>query len=242
MSEVQTPRRTDADNGDAVGDEHPGPGELAALVGRAEAAEEEALAVAARARSRAQSIRRLVEPSGGENDSAELAEPGRVRARGRRRWLLAGVLAVLCSVVMLTASGYLVWTHRQIEQQMRNQAEFEAAAKQAVVTLMSIDFNDPRAAVRRIAENSTDPFRAELLGAADDFVKMATDAKVTTTAMANTAAVKSATSESAVVLVAASSTVTDAAGAQQAPRNWRLSVGLERDGDRIKMSSVDFLP
>ena len=71
------------------------------------------------------------------------------------------------------------------------------------MTLMSIDFNDPQAGIQRIIDNSVDPFRAEFQGAAEDFVKVATDAKVTTKATANAAAVQTATAESAVVLVSA---------------------------------------
>ncbi len=48
--------------------------------------------------------------------------------------------------------------------------------------------------------------------------------------------------DSAVVLVAASSRVTNTAGAKQEPRTWRLSVSLQRDGDAIKMSKVEFVP
>jgi len=50
------------------------------------------------------------------------------------------------------------------------------------------------------------------------------------------------TDNSAVVLVSASSRVTNAAGAKQEPRTWRLSVDLERVGDQIKMSKVEFVP
>ena len=48
--------------------------------------------------------------------------------------------------------------------------------------------------------------------------------------------------DSAVVLVAATSHVTNAAGAKQDPRNWRLSVTVARDGDQIKLSKVEFVP
>ena len=56
------------------------------------------------------------------------------------------------------------------------------------------------------------------------------------------AAVESMTDDSAVVLVSATSTVTNAAGAKQDPRPWRLSVNVARDGDRVKISKVEFVP
>ena len=54
--------------------------------------------------------------------------------------------------------------------------------------------------------------------------------------------VESMTDDSAVVLVSATSRVTNSAGAKQEPRSWRLSVNLERIGDQIKMSKVEFVP
>ena len=50
------------------------------------------------------------------------------------------------------------------------------------------------------------------------------------------------TDDTAIVLVAASSRVTNSAGAKQEPRSWRLRVDLQRDGDQIKMSKVEFVP
>jgi len=50
------------------------------------------------------------------------------------------------------------------------------------------------------------------------------------------------TDNTATVLVAASSRVTNAAGAKEEPRAWRLSVNLARDGDQIKLAKVEFVP
>ena len=91
-------------------------------------------------------------------------------------------------------------------------------------------------------DNSTGEFRDEFAQASEDFVKLAKDAKVTTEATAIAAAVESMTDDAAVVLVTVSSTVTNADGAKDAPRNWRLSVDLRRDGDQIKMAKVEFVP
>ena len=50
------------------------------------------------------------------------------------------------------------------------------------------------------------------------------------------------TDDSAVVLVAASSRVTNTSGANQEPRAWRLSVGMQREDGQIKMAKVEFVP
>ncbi|BBY32638.1 hypothetical protein [Mycolicibacter minnesotensis] len=230
------------------------------LAERAEAEAAEAEAVAARARARAIRLKQQVQGAGSDSDAdvtpnavelggvsaVESETSWRARARNRvsgfRRRQLATAAVVLCACALLVASGLMVRQQQNVRAVERERAEFVAAARQAVVTLMSIDFHDPQGSVQRIVDNSTGPFREEFLGAADDFSRVAKDAKVTTKATANAAAVQSMTADSAVVLVSASSTVTNAAGAEEAPRRWRLTVDLQREGDQIKMSKVEFVP
>ncbi|MGE2723756.1 hypothetical protein [Mycolicibacterium pulveris] len=165
----------------------------------------------------------------------------------RRRWgrILKAVgmtLAILCTGALLAASGYMVWQHREAADLEKLQAEYAAAGRQSVVTLMSLDFNNAEADVQRIIDNSTGQFRTDFEAQAKDFVQVAQDSKVVTDVTVNSTAVESMNQDSAVVLVAATSRVTNAAGAQQEPRAWRLSVDLQRDGDQIKMSKVEFVP
>ena len=71
---------------------------------------------------------------------------------------------------------------------------------------------------------------------------MATDSKAVTETNVTATGVESMTNDTAVVIVAATSRVTNAAGAKQEPRAWRLSVNLARDGGQIKMAKVEFVP
>ena len=204
-----------------------------ALSAEAEAEAEAAEQLALEARARADRLRA---------DSAADGPPRRPRRR-RPRWTrVASALAALSTVALLAAGGFMVQHGREVAAQERHRAEFTTAARQVVVTLMSIDFNNPQASVEQILDNAVDPFRQEFQGASEDFIKVSQDAKVITKATVNAAAVESMTADSAVVLVSASSTVTNAAGAEESPRNWRLTVDLQRDGDRIKMSKVEFVP
>lgn len=178
-----------------------------------------------------------------EHDVDVDVDPTEPVRKHRPRWKVAtAVLALVCAAAMAATGGYMLLQHQQLQQEARERAEFAAAARQVVVTLMSIDFTNPEDAVRQILDNSADPFRAEFQSAAEDFVKVSRDAKVSTTATVNAVAVQEADAERAVVLVTASTTVADEKGAREAPQNWRLAVDLERDGDRITMSKVEFVP
>lgn len=205
----------------------------------AEAVAAESLAAAARAH--AQELRQRARACAEAPAEKSQAETTPRRRRPRAKAMIA-VVAVVVSLALLAVSGYLVWHHQQVEHEQQRRAEFAAAASQAVVTLMSIDSSKAQADVDRIIENSTGKFRDDFRSAADEFVKAAQDAKATTKATVRASAVEAMTQDSAVVLVAAAATVSNAAGAEQQPRTWRVSVDMVRDGGQLKMSKVDFVP
>ena len=164
-------------------------------------------------------------------------------AAGRILKVLAVALSPsLCTAALITLSVLMVINHRHQAAEQQRSAEYAAAARQSVVTLMSLDFNKAKEDVQRIIDNSTGQFRDDFKNQADDFIKVAQDSKVITEVTVNATAVESMTNDSAVVLVSATSRVTNAAGAKQEPRSWRLSVNLQRDGGQIKMSKVEFVP
>jgi Mce-associated membrane protein len=136
----------------------------------------------------------------------------------------------------------MIWKHQDAEKVRQQRAEYAAAARQSVVTLMSLDCSKAEEDVQRIIDNSTGQFKTDFQSQAADFVKVAQDSKVITEVSVNSTGVESMSDDKAQVLVAASSRVTNTAGAQQEPRTWRLSVSLEREGDQIKMAKVEFVP
>jgi Mce-associated membrane protein len=184
------------------------------------------------------------------DSSADEAKPAgrRLRLSGRLRrpkWsTVAASLAIIVTLVALAGSGYMIKAHRDAVQQRQRAAEFVAAARQGVVTLTSLDFNNAKQGVQRILENSTGSFKDDFLKMADDFTKVVEQSKVISQGSVQAAAVDldTMTKDSAVVLVASTSEVTNAAGAKQDPRNYRLIVTVTRDGGQLKISKVEFVP
>ena len=173
-------------------------------------------------------------------------EPTRAR-RGVRipipSWkAISGALTILVIAALLAACGYMYWSHRQVQAEQQRRAEFAAAARQGVITLMSLDYNKAKEDVQRIIDNSTGQFKTDFESTKDDFINVAVDSKAITETTVTGTAVESMTNDSATVLVAASSRVTNAAGAKQEPRAWRLSVNLARDGGQLKLAKVEFVP
>jgi len=190
-----------------------------------------------------------VSGSGDAGECADIEPPANEAPRSWSRWRRRRVWAsvalgltftLICA--LLAASGYMIWQDRNATAQRHRTAQFAAAARQGVVSLMTLDFNHAKEDVQRVLDNSTGQFRDDFQSRADDFTKVVQESKVVTKGSVNATAVQSTTDNSAVVLVAAKSQVTNATGARNDPRAWRLSVTVTRDGGQIKMSKVEFMP
>ncbi len=155
---------------------------------------------------------------------------------------VAGALVVVLSLGLLGLGGWMVWQHQQVTAEQQRSAEFAAAARQGVVTLMSLDFNHAEDNVKRILDNTTGDFKKDFEGQADEFIGVARQSKVTTQATVNSTAVQTMTKDTATVLVAVTTNVSNAASKEQEPRSWRLRVDMARDGGQLKLSKVEFVP
>jgi Mce-associated membrane protein len=156
--------------------------------------------------------------------------------------LAAAVLAVALTVGFVAAGVYMTLHHQRVVAQQERSAEFAAAARQGVVTLMSLDFTRAEEDVQRIIDNTTGDFRKDFEGQAEIFTQVAQESKVITEATVNSVAVASMTQDTATVLVAVTTNVSNAASQEQQPRSWRLSVDVARDAGQIKLAKVEFVP
>lgn len=186
-----------------------------------------------------------------EEDSDETAEEAQAEdesARARRRLRLpswsvawkAAVIVLICAFI--GASGYMMWQRHETVERNQRAANFIAGARQGVVNLTSMDFNKAKEDVQRVIDSSTGQFRDDFQARAKDFTTVVEQSKVVTQGTVNAAAVQSVNGDAALVLVAATSHITNAAGAKDEPRNWRLKVTVKNDGGQYKMSNVEFIP
>ena len=222
------------------------------------AAEEELVRAEERAeaaRARAAELRREAEADSSEQpqptEDADVAEAKPAASRWRRRWrwrlrrptrTTVGVgTAIVLICASLAASGYIVWQHRTLVQQRQHAAEFAAAAREEVATLMSIDPAHAAENVQHTIDDTTGALKSQLEATSSYMAKNAQDAQVTTKATVQDVAVESMTDNSAVVLIVAKSDTINPDKSVRPPVFWRLSVNIDRDGDRLKMSKLDFV-
>ncbi|MCQ4360756.1 MAG: hypothetical protein CK429_26130 [Mycobacterium sp.] len=238
LAEAKKPVEEDISDEPADGEDT-----LEADAGEAEGAEEPEDAEAA-ADSESDGTQAIAEAAEVDSRETAVSESGRRRPRRPKLSSVAAVLAVVISLVAVGASVEMAVLHKHAVRERQQVAEYAAAARQGVVTLTSLDFEHAKEGVQRIVEVSTGTFKDDFLKMADDFTNVVEQSKVVSQGSVQAAAVDldSMTDNSAVVLVASTSEVTNAAGAKQDPRKYRLIVTMTRDGGQLKMSKVEFVP
>jgi Mce-associated membrane protein len=224
-------------------DDDPAITEAPASLAEAEEELSRAEARAEAARARAAELRRQAE------DAAETAKPAPTRSR---RWRLprlrrptpkaVGVgTAIVLICASLAATGFMVWQHYALVREQRHAAEFAAAARQGVATLMSLDADHATESVQRTIDVTTGALKSQLESTSSYVAKTAQDAKVSTKATVQDVAVESMTDNSAVVLVVAKSDTINPDKSKRPPVFWRLSVNIDRDAGQLKLSKLDFV-
>ncbi len=207
------------------------------------------------ARARAAELRRQAEGGSSEQseptDDGDVVEAKPVASRLRPRWpsrlrrptrkAVGTGTAIVLICASLAASGYIVWQHRLLVQRQQHAAEFVAAAREEVATMMSIDPAHATENIQHTIDDATGLLKSQLEVTSSYVVKNAQDARITTKATVEDVAVESMSDNSAVVLVVAKSDTTNPDKSKRPTVFWRLSVNLDRDGDRLKMSKVDFV-
>jgi Mce-associated membrane protein len=224
-------------------DDDPAITEAPASLAEAEEELSRAEARAEAARARAADLRRQAE------GAAETAKTATTRSR---RWRLprlrrptpkaVGVgTAIVLLCASLAATGFMVWQHYALVREQRHAAQFAAAARNGVATLMSLDADHVAQSVQRTIDVTTGALKSQFEATSGFLVKNAQEAKVSTKATVEDVAVESMTDNSAVVLVVAKSDTINPDKSKRPPVFWRISVNIDRDGGQLKMSKLDFV-
>lgn len=178
-------------------------------------------------------------------ESAEDYDESLAERAGWRRWTpaIAAVAAVIGICAFVGLSAYMVLQHRDTTEQRQREAAFVAGAKQGVLSMISLDFSKAKEDVQRVIDGSTGQFKDDFQHRANDFISVVTQSKAVTEGTVNAAALEAINGNSAVVLVSATSQVTNSPpGRDVPPLVWRLRVTVSDSGGHYKMSKVEYVP
>ena len=180
-----------------------------------------------------------------ETVTAAEGESGSARRRRRLPSLSLSAISRAAAIILIcalgAATGYMMWQDHEGSERTQRAANFVAGARQGIINMTSLDFNRAKDDVQRVIDSSTGQFRDDFQQRAKDFASVVEQSKVVTQGTVSSAALESMDEHSASVLILATSKITNAAGAKDEPRVFRLRVTVTEDGGQFKMSKVDFV-
>lgn len=156
--------------------------------------------------------------------------------------LLAGIAATIAVVALGVLTGWFGYRAHQSHQQRSERELFLQVARQGAVNLTTIDYQHADTDVQRILESATGRFHDEFAERAKPFVEVVKQSKSTSNGTVAEAGLESVAGDEAQALVAVSVTSSVAGGPQQPPKSWRMRLTLQKLGNDVKVSKVEFVP
>ncbi|BBZ04234.1 Mce associated membrane protein [Mycolicibacterium chitae] len=152
---------------------------------------------------------------------------------------------VIGLAVVVALSGLLGWwgfQAYQIRSAHQDAMRFLQAARQAALNLTTIDWQRADDDVKRIMETAGGEFHDEFAQRAQPFVEVVKQAQSVSVGTITEAALESQAPNEAQALIAVSVQTTSTAGAEPAPRAWRMRISVQELDGQIKVSRVEFVP
>ncbi|NMN93766.1 hypothetical protein [Antrihabitans stalactiti] len=138
-------------------------------------------------------------------------------------------------------AGVLLRDHHDASDQRGQDAAILSAANSGVTAMISVRDSSAADDVNKVLDLSTGTFKKDFEARSRSFIGIVQQAKVVTQGQVVAEGIESRDGDSATVLVSATSSVSNAAGANNESRSWRLRVTMTDDGGQYKMSKVDFV-
>jgi Mce-associated membrane protein len=156
-----------------------------------------------------------------------------------RRAMLVGLAVVVALAALL---GWWGFRAHQSHQAQAQRSQFVQTARQGALNLTTIDWQRADADVQRILGSATGQFFDDFAKRSQPFIELVKQAKSTSVGTVSEAGLESQTADTAQVLVAVSVTTSYAGAPQPNPHAWRMRISVQRLGDQVKVSNVEFVP
>jgi len=188
-------------------------------------------------------------PSGGiEPAAADSENDDHMTTGGGRSWrrltpqrlaVLAGLLMAVGMAALISVLG--VRAHHS-HQSADRRALYLQIGRQGALNLTTIDWHHADADVQRIQATATGPFYDDFSQRSQPFIDVVKKLQSTSTGTVTTAGLESSTDTDAQLLVAISVQTTTAQAPQPTLRAWRMRISLQKLGNDVKVSNVEFVP
>ena len=157
------------------------------------------------------------------------------------RWVAGGLAVVL--VALLVAIGLVVTRQDDVDASLTTaQQEVAGAARREALAFLTVDHRDMDPLIDAVLDGATGGFAKQYASQRETLTSEAVRTEATSTPEVVALGVGDQDDDAATVLVAANSTVTNAAtGAEGQVRYYRLRLRLVREDDRWLTSDLQFV-
>ncbi|MGH3677645.1 MAG: mammalian cell entry protein [Mycobacterium sp.] len=153
--------------------------------------------------------------------------------------LLVGLTIV---AALMAVAGWLGWGAYQGNRVAEQQAQFLQAGRQGALNLTTIDWQHADADIQRILNSATGTFYDDFLKQSQPFIDVLKAAQARSEGTITAAGLESSSGNGAQILVAVGVKISNAGAPVQDPRAWRMRISVQKVGDDVKMSNVEFVP
>lgn len=176
--------------------------------------------------------------AGAEGADAPVVAPAKPKSVRR----LAAVIGLILVLTLSALVGWLAVRAHRATQVDERQSQIVQAARQGALNLTTIDWQHADADVQRILDSATGEFYDDFAKRSAPFIKVVKEAKSTSTGSITEAGLESEAGDSAQVLVAVAVKTSNVGAPVQEPREWRMRIAVQKVGDVMKVSNVEFVP
>ena len=176
--------------------------------------------------------------AGAEGADVPVVAPAKPKAVRR----LAAVIGLILVLTLSALVGWLAVRAHRATQVDERQSQIVQAARQGALNLTTIDWQRADADVQRILDSATGEFYDDFAKRSAPFIKVVKEAKSTSTGSITEAGLESEAGDSAQVLVAVAVKTSNVGAPVQEPREWRMRIAVQKVGDVMKVSNVEFVP
>lgn len=185
------------------------------------------------------------EGDAGEDDASEEGADDEDAAPAKRRvsqLRLAAIVGAVIIVALAATVGWLGFRSYQSHQAEAERQMFLQIGRQCALNLTTIDWQHAEGDVQRVLDSATGQFYDQFSKRKQPFIDVLKKAQSKSVGTITEAGVESESGDKAQVLVAVSIKTTNLGVEDQAPRQWRMRITVEKSGSDTKISNVAFVP
>jgi Mce-associated membrane protein len=162
--------------------------------------------------------------------------------RSTRSARAAAYVGVGCVLTLSTLTGWLGWQAYRANHVEQRRVEFLQMGRQGALNLTTINWQQGESDVKRILESTTGPFHDDFQKRSASLIEAVTQAQSSTVGTIEEAGLESESETGAQALAAVSVQTTNAGVQDREPRHWRMRISIEKVGNVMKVSNVEFIP